>query len=113
MADDDKGLFAEINRIEQQADALLEKARTEAAEITGKSEDEVKLLTEETGRQIERADTELAKEHETRTELALSKIDVEFLKQEEALETVCEKRFEEFVAWTAARVTEQQMAPGD
>lgn len=113
MADDDKGLFAEINRIEQQADDLLEKARTEAAAITSQSEDEVKQLAEETDRQIEQANTQLAKEHETRTEQALSHIDIEFLKQEEALETVREKRFEELVAWTADRVTEQQMAPGD
>ncbi len=113
MADNDKGLFAEISRIEQQADDLLEKARTEAAAITSQSEDEVKQLAEETDRQIEQADTELAKEHEARTEQDLSHIDVEFLKQEEALETVCEKRFEELVAWTTARVTERQMAPGD
>ena len=110
MADDRKNVFEEIERIERQADELLEAARAEAAETAEKSQDEIKQLAAETDRQIEQTNDRLAAEHKTHTEQALSQIDVEFLKAEEALETGREKRFDELVAWTASRITQQLMA---
>lgn len=110
MADERKSVFDEIERIERQADELLEAARSEAAETAEKSQDEVKKLAAETGRQIEQADNQLAEEHKTRIEQALSQIDVEFLKAEETLETGREKRFDELVAWTASQITQQLTA---
>ena len=110
MTDERKNVFDEIERIEQQADELLDAARAEAATTAEQSQDEIKQLTAETDRQIEQANSQLAEKHRAQTEQALSQIDVEFLKAEEALETGREKRFDELVAWTASRITQQLTA---
>lgn len=113
MADNDKSIFTEIERIEKQADELLEKAEAGAAELRKKSGDEIERLDADTAREIEQADAKLGEEHKARTEQALTQIDVDFLREEEALETVCEERLDELVAWTADRITERLMAAKD
>lgn len=113
MAGNDKNIFAEIERIEKQADELLEKAKADADEITKKSGDEIERLAADTDREIEQANAKLDEEHKARTEQALMQIDVDFLREEEALETVCEERLNELVAWTADRITERLMAAKD
>jgi len=113
MADNDKSIFSEIQRIEKQADELLEKAKAGAAELTKKSGGEIERLAADTAREIEQANATLDEEHKARTEQALTQIDVNFLREEEALETVCEERLDELVAWTADRITERLMAAKD
>ena len=113
MADNDKSVFAGIERIERQADELLEKAKADAAEVAKKAGDEIKQLAADTAREIEQADAKLGEEHKARTEQALTQIDVDFLREEEALETVCEERLGELVAWTADRITERLRAAKD
>ena len=110
MGDGNTNLFAEVERIERQADELVEKARAEADEIKTKSAEEVKQLAADTDRRIEESNDWLAEEYKALTDQTLTQIDVEFLKDEEALETAREKQFDELVAWTAARLTEQQTA---
>ncbi len=113
MSDDTEGIFAEVRRIEEEAEQLLAQARSDAADAARRAEDDVRQLAAETDGAIEKANADLAAEYQSRTEQALSHIDVEFLKQEETLETVREKRFDELVNWTASRITERQMATGD
>ncbi len=113
MADNGNSVFAGIERIERQADELLEKAKADAAAVTTKSGDEIERIAADTGREIEQANAKLDEEHKARTEQALRQIDVDFLKDEEALETVCEERLDELVAWTADRITERLMAAKD
>ncbi|MFH1732607.1 MAG: hypothetical protein ABIF82_13295 [Planctomycetota bacterium] len=113
MTDNGKGVFDEIERIERQADELLEKAKADAADVTKKSGDEIKQLAADTDREIEQANAKLDEEHKARIEQALTEIDADFLREEEALETVCEERLDELVAWTAGRITERLRAAKD
>lgn len=110
MADERKNVFDEIERIEQQADELLETASAEATEIAEAAREDVKKLDEETDEQIAQTNIRLAAEHKTSTEQTLSQIDVEFLKAEETLEAGREKLFGELVAWTASRINQQLTA---
>ncbi len=110
MADERKNVFDEIERIEQQADELLDAARAEATQTAETSQDEIKQLADETDSQIAQSNDKLAAEHKTRTEQALSQIDIEFLKAEETLETGRAKQFDELIAWTASRINQQLTA---
>ena len=110
MADERKNVFDEIERIEQQADELLDAARTETAQAAETSKGEIKQLADKTDQLIEQSNNKLAAEHKTRTVQAQSQINVEFLKAEETLETGREERFDELVAWTASRIDQQLTA---
>ena len=111
MTDGDNALFAEIERIEKQADEILDAARAAADGIRRKSEADVAELAERTDREIEQARAKLAEDYQAKTDRALTHIDVEFLKDEEALETIREKNFDELVGWTASRILERVLRP--
>ena len=111
MKEDKADIFGEIARIEKQADEILEKARADAEGIRQQATSKVGELAAETDRQIEQAEAELADEYKTKTGQALTQIDVEFLKEEENLETIHERRFDELAGWTAARILERQLGP--
>ena len=109
MADGNKDIFGEITRIEKQADAAIAEAEAKAKLVREEAERKAAELAAETDRQIERARTELAAEFEAKTGRVLTHIDVEFLKGEEALEDIREKRLDELVKWTASQITERQI----
>ena len=103
---DSPDLFTEITRIEKQADEIIESARAEARQTVENARQEAMRLAEKTDREIEQARKELADEHEKKTGQALTQIDVEFLKDEEALDSVREDHFDELVEWAATRLRE-------
>ena len=113
MSDHDESLFADIQRIEQQADALLAEARSKADELAKKTGEDIKALAADTDAEIEKTNAALAEDYRAKTEQALSQIDVEFLKKEEALETARERRFDELVGWAASHISEQLLSSGD
>ncbi len=111
MTNGGNGLFADIARIEKQADEILGAARTRADDIRKKTEADVVELAEQTDRKIEQARAKLAEDYQVKTDRALTHIDVEFLKDEESLETTRENRLDELVGWTASQILDRVVRP--
>jgi len=107
----ENGVFGEITRIERDADAILQAARAKAAGIRKQCDADRAALAEQTDREVEHQTAELADEYKSRTEQTLTRIDVEFLKQQETLEGIRQERFDELAGWAAARIRERQQTP--
>jgi vacuolar-type H+-ATPase subunit H len=107
MPERSNNVVAEIARIEQQADEVVEKARAEAAEIRERSGQDVAELVKSTNEEMEQAKAKLAEEYESETEQALTQIDVEFVKEQERLGQLRNDRMDKLVEWTALQIREQ------
>jgi vacuolar-type H+-ATPase subunit H len=113
MTVDRQNIFGEIARIEKQADEAVRKAKAEAKQIREDARAEVEKIRAETDASIEQTRSELARDYDGRTEQALTQVDVEFLKQQEALSSVREERLDKLVEWTASAIREKLENPRD
>jgi len=105
MADPGRGIFDDVARIEKQADQVLAQAQVRARDLTRGAEAQVAEIVKTTDQDIEQARARLADEYKTHTEQTLTRIDAEFLKQDEALDTLREGGLSGLVAWTAEQLS--------
>ena len=104
MAEGSNDIFGEIARIEAVADEVLQKARAEAERLLRESERDAAELGERAASQIEQMKAKLGEEYQARTAGALAGIKAEFVAEQDALEVVRKKRFDEIVEWAASRI---------
>jgi len=109
VSNDGTSLFSEITRIERKADEILEEARREAEQIRHAAREQVDELGRATDREVDAAEAKLAEEYKAKTKQALTQVEVEFLGEEEQLETVRERRFDELVEWALDKVRKRQL----
>ena len=109
VSNDGNSLFSEITRIERKADEILEGARHEAEQIGHAAREQVEERGRATDREVDAAEAKLAEEYEAKTKQALTQVEVAFLGEEEQLETVRERRFDELVEWALDKIRKRQL----
>ena len=91
-----KNLISELHSIEQQADQLLQEARTEAKRIRAATPERIAALEAELERQRQSACEERRKEVEERKRQELQQIATEFQSRKKALENISEATIASF-----------------
>lgn len=103
----DKDIFAEVRRIEGEAERILAEARTERDDILKEAEAEAEAYREQSARKLEADQAHLHEQHERTLFNERAGIEKDFETRRDRLNRTAEHRIHELADWTADRFLEQ------
>ena len=102
----DKGIFAEVKRIEEKAEQILAEARTQHEEILRKAQEDAAAYREQSKKKFEAEQARLRREHEQKLAGESSSIEEDFKTRKARLDETSAHRTDDLADWVAGRFPE-------
>lgn len=103
----DKDIFAEVRRIEEEAERILTEARAERDEILKKAEAEAAAYREQSAGKLEAGQARLREQHEQALLEERLRVEKDFETRRDRLNHTAENRTDELADWVVSRFLEQ------
>jgi len=102
----DKGIFAEVERIEQKAEEILSDARARHDEMLQKAREDAAAYRERSKKKFDTEEARLRREHQEKLASQTSSIEEDFKTRKARLDKTSANRTDDLADWVVARFLE-------